>query len=755
MLTSQDGDGLSPGMLSGARATTLQPGQLSKPEKVWVSSSTIIIGFYQAAPYSETFKIFYKKSGAVFGTQIMLTPASILGPELAVRQPVAGEVQYFEYEIKKLKPSTQYVIKIKTADDSCEVRSDKMGTVSLEEERTRDNDMRNFVGALVKLGDYDGLVLTYSPPTGIFAVRILQLDDIASSLQLARLTSDYTDSGVPVQAYTLSQIRFGRWGGSITGSKVVNEGELKWLVARAVQLGDKSDAAAAFDARQRLLQAQVERVASNLEQEWAGRFRSLRLRAIAYIVLLVLVSACMGCGLWALLSRSGGRQRELLGALEAGAQRQAALEAELSALHMYRVSMELAVQQRTAAHEALLRAGAGDTNGSAAGVANRTGVYGTCGSLYGSSATCGSGFGGVVDLLHAGAPGETGGGGGGGGGGSGGEARSGSDGGGEDAASGRKAKGRAMGGGSTGPGSGTSQKAKKDRDRGPAAAPKAPYRRAYAAAAEAAANGGGASRRRQRRRRDGAGGGGQPVADGPVDAMAGVELLYGLPYEVVQQAMAHSRLALAEAAQGGGADGGGAAALRQPDAWSFIHYASHVYATHLQEWMKVQLRTAVRHKVDEMLAPQPPSAGGTGGTVSDSPDAASAAESGAPDEAGQADRDAAGAAAAGPAGGKAGGKAGSRGASGAGSPTAGGPAGSPSRWGLSRLWRERGAGSKAAGGRLRQEDEEEEEEVEARPKSGRRGRFRAEAYGRNVQVTYDDGYGADYTDPEYDTEYDY
>ncbi len=30
-------------------------------------------------------------------------------------------------------------------------------------------------GALVKLADYDGLVLSYSPPSGIFAVRILQV----------------------------------------------------------------------------------------------------------------------------------------------------------------------------------------------------------------------------------------------------------------------------------------------------------------------------------------------------------------------------------------------------------------------------------------------------------------------------------------------------------------------------------------------------------------------------------------------------
>ncbi|GIL84740.1 hypothetical protein Vretifemale_13354 [Volvox reticuliferus] len=129
----------------------LQPGQLSKPEKVWASSSALIIGFYQAAPYSETLKIFYKKSGAVFGTQVMLTPASIMGPELAVRQPTLGEAQYFEYEIKKLKPSTQYVVKIKTSDDSSEVRADKVVTISREEERNRDNDMRNFVGEWLRL----------------------------------------------------------------------------------------------------------------------------------------------------------------------------------------------------------------------------------------------------------------------------------------------------------------------------------------------------------------------------------------------------------------------------------------------------------------------------------------------------------------------------------------------------------------------------------------------------------------------------
>lgn len=62
---------------------------------------------------------------------------------------------------------------------------------------------------MVKLGEYDGLVLSYAAGSGIFGIRILQLDDLAASLQLARLGSDYTDSGVPVQAYTLSQVGAG------------------------------------------------------------------------------------------------------------------------------------------------------------------------------------------------------------------------------------------------------------------------------------------------------------------------------------------------------------------------------------------------------------------------------------------------------------------------------------------------------------------------------------------------------------------
>lgn len=40
---------------------------------------------------------------------------------------------------------------------------------------------------------------------------------------------------------------------------MVNEGELKWLVARAVQMGQKSEAAAAFEAEKKMLQTQVGR----------------------------------------------------------------------------------------------------------------------------------------------------------------------------------------------------------------------------------------------------------------------------------------------------------------------------------------------------------------------------------------------------------------------------------------------------------------------------------------------------------------
>ncbi|PNH07860.1 hypothetical protein TSOC_005626 [Tetrabaena socialis] len=589
------------------------PGQLSKPEKVWSSSSALIIGFYQAAPYSDTFRIFYKKTGAGAGKQrpgqggwVTLTPASILGPEMAVRQPVTGEVQYFEYEIKKLKPSTQYVIKIKTSDDASEVRSDKMGSVSLEEERTRDNDMRNFVGALVKLGDYDGLILSYAPPTGIFSVRILQLDDIASSLQLARLSSDYSDSGVPVQAYTLSQIRFGRWGGAITGSKVVNEGELKWLVARAVQMGDKSEAAAAYEARQRLLQAQVEKVTAGLESEWGSRFRAVRLRAMAYLLLLSLVVLAAGGGGWSVLGRSGRRQRELLAQLAESRARLGGVEAELQMLHLYRVSLELDMERRLAA----TATAAGDV------------VNATHGDVsYSSNSSSGSGlFGGAAAAVAAAFGGTEGG-------------RNGtSDGGGGSGAPAVAAAGARKpvlaaqqrqgeqpgsqaargGGGRSGGGGGK-------RVEGGSGRAQAPGARSRGAAGPGG-RGGGRKRARGEKQAAGShaaaegrgeGGGGSQAGGGKV---GGPAELWNLPNQALWRAMSRSRLARTEAevARGRGGSGepygdvGDDADPQQPDAWTFIHYVSHVYAMYLQEWMKVQLQTTVRRKVNEMLLVQPP-----------------------------------------------------------------------------------------------------------------------------------------------------
>lgn len=53
------------------------------------------------------------------------------------------------------------------------------------------------------------------------------------------------------------QIKFGRWGGEIKNSRVVPEGELKWLAARAVQAEERSEVAAGFDARVSLMSVQV------------------------------------------------------------------------------------------------------------------------------------------------------------------------------------------------------------------------------------------------------------------------------------------------------------------------------------------------------------------------------------------------------------------------------------------------------------------------------------------------------------------
>lgn len=78
---------------------TLQPSQLTKPQRVWVTSHSIRICFYQCHPISDSYTIFYKKSGALFGTEITLPSASILGPDLSIKQPGTQdtEVRFISY----------------------------------------------------------------------------------------------------------------------------------------------------------------------------------------------------------------------------------------------------------------------------------------------------------------------------------------------------------------------------------------------------------------------------------------------------------------------------------------------------------------------------------------------------------------------------------------------------------------------------------------------------------------------------------
>lgn len=547
----------------GGGPRELQPGHLSKPEKVWASSSTLILGFYQAAPYSEMFKIFYKKSGSVFGTQVSIPPQSILGPELAVRQPMLGEVMYFEYEIKKLKPSTQYIVKIKTGDDAPEVKSEKMGTISLEEERTRNNDMHNFKGALVKLGEYDGLVAAYVPDSGIFAIRILQMDDLSQATQLARLASEYSDNGLPVQAYTLSQIRFGHWGGEITDSKVVNEAELKWLVARAVQVNDKSDAHAAYEARARLLQAQVDKCTSALEAEWGSKFRRVKLRAVLYLVAMALLAVVAGAGMWKMLHSTGRRQRDLEGQLAAASGQAAALAKEMAALQLYKVSLELDIGRRLQTAEQTLSCEAG-------------GQAGNCTNLGAARAA-------AAAASAAGADGEP--------------VMPGHD----------RQKKAAPGSGSSSSGHRGQQQAATQRVKAAvggsnsdrqASGAKAKRRNAGVAARAGSA---------KRQRRQAAG-----KDSMPPEAGVGRRLFAGLATDQAQllpEALQEALLRSHEPGtygfgQPGNMErwGGAGVPAKAPDPWAFIHYVSNQYALHLQEWMKVQLGQAVRSQVNEMLS---------------------------------------------------------------------------------------------------------------------------------------------------------
>ncbi|KAL6758711.1 hypothetical protein V8C86DRAFT_2589425, partial [Haematococcus lacustris] len=141
-------------MEQGATARPLDPGQLSKPAKVWCTATSVRIAWYQAQPVSDVVTVFYKKTGSVFGTEVTLPATSLLGPELSIRQPAAlgaAPTEYYELEIKKLKPSTAYVVKIKSegpgeGGEGLAVRSERLLTLSVEEERNRDIEMAAFAG---------------------------------------------------------------------------------------------------------------------------------------------------------------------------------------------------------------------------------------------------------------------------------------------------------------------------------------------------------------------------------------------------------------------------------------------------------------------------------------------------------------------------------------------------------------------------------------------------------------------------------
>uniref|UniRef100_A0A7S0RT32 Fibronectin type-III domain-containing protein n=1 Tax=Chlamydomonas leiostraca TaxID=1034604 RepID=A0A7S0RT32_9CHLO len=322
----------------------MEPGQLSKPLRVWVTSSSIRVAWHQAQPVSEQVTVFYKKSGALFGTEIVLPTATILGPDLSIRQPQGQggpETEYFELELRKLRPSTQYVIKVRSEDGRWGVRSDRLSTLSVEEERARDTEMSNFVGSLIKLGDYDGTVLSFDPATGLYQVRILQMDDLGAATQTVRFASEYSEFGLSAQAYTLSAIKFGRWGGEIRGSRVVGEGELRWIVARAVELEERSDLAAGYEARERSLVEQRERLEAALAAERAAAAAGLRLtrityRAVAGLVALLALLVCAAAWGQVRSARSAAAAAVAAAALEVDDMR-----AQLSRLELYRVSLEL------------------------------------------------------------------------------------------------------------------------------------------------------------------------------------------------------------------------------------------------------------------------------------------------------------------------------------------------------------------------------------------------------------------------------
>lgn len=69
----------------------LNPGELTKPVRVWCSSTSLRIAWYQAEPLSESVTIFYKKSGSLVSgaNTAALCAHSILSPA-TVHMLVAG-----------------------------------------------------------------------------------------------------------------------------------------------------------------------------------------------------------------------------------------------------------------------------------------------------------------------------------------------------------------------------------------------------------------------------------------------------------------------------------------------------------------------------------------------------------------------------------------------------------------------------------------------------------------------------------------
>ncbi|MEW5308561.1 MAG: hypothetical protein WDW38_000510 [Sanguina aurantia] len=295
---------------------------------------------------SQNYTIFYKKTGAMFGNEICLASASLMGPALAQGADVPTSSRYFEYEIKRLKPSSLYVVKIKASDGGVTLRSDKMSTISLEEERTRNVDMANFAGALIKLGDTDAQVQHFSPESGLFEVRVLRMDDLKAGVQLLRFASDYTDAGRVVQAHTLSEIKFGRWGGEIKNSRVVPEGELKWLAARAVQAEERSEVAAGFDARVSLMSVQAEKVTSALEQDTVSRLSHMRSLNVTYLLFACLMAALAVAAPYTVWARNASFISASAAAQLAARSQVMELQEELSSLALYKLSLQLDTQHR-------------------------------------------------------------------------------------------------------------------------------------------------------------------------------------------------------------------------------------------------------------------------------------------------------------------------------------------------------------------------------------------------------------------------